>query len=181
MASALAMRSMHRNRGMPRQQCQTMPTKRNTQARYKRYIGPMRRAYAANMTVFLSVVCMGLGLWELSQYSSGPGLAAETAAAAAEGHWRSRTLLNSATNSSGREEVDVLDTCAYEERNITGMWIFFYLCIVYQIFLGIAILCDDHFVPSLEAITEVLDLSEDVAGATFMAAGSCRAYYTLLC
>ena len=28
------------------------------------------------------------------------------------------------------------------------------------------------FVPSLEAISEKLDLSEDVAGATFMAAGS---------
>ena len=37
---------------------------------------------------------------------------------------------------------------------------------------GIAIICDDFFVPSLEAISEKLDLSEDVAGATFMAAGS---------
>ena len=35
-----------------------------------------------------------------------------------------------------------------------------------------AIICDDFFVPSLEAISEKLDLSEDVAGATFMAAGS---------
>lgn len=35
-----------------------------------------------------------------------------------------------------------------------------------------AIVCDDFFVPSLEAISERLDLSEDVAGATFMAAGS---------
>jgi len=37
---------------------------------------------------------------------------------------------------------------------------------------AIAIICDDFFVPSLEAISEKLDLSEDVAGATFMAAGS---------
>lgn len=37
---------------------------------------------------------------------------------------------------------------------------------------GVAIICDDFFVPSLEAISERLDLSEDVAGATFMAAGS---------
>ena len=37
---------------------------------------------------------------------------------------------------------------------------------------AIAIICDDFFVPSLEAISERLDLSEDVAGATFMAAGS---------
>lgn len=32
--------------------------------------------------------------------------------------------------------------------------------------------CDDFFVPSLEVIVEKLKLSEDVAGATFMAAGS---------
>lgn len=37
---------------------------------------------------------------------------------------------------------------------------------------ALAIICDDFFVPSLEAISEKLDLSEDVAGATFMAAGS---------
>lgn len=37
---------------------------------------------------------------------------------------------------------------------------------------AIAIVCDDFFVPSLEAISEKLELSEDVAGATFMAAGS---------
>lgn len=37
---------------------------------------------------------------------------------------------------------------------------------------AIAIICDDFFVPSLEVISETLSLSEDVAGATFMAAGS---------
>ncbi|XP_057199838.1 sodium/potassium/calcium exchanger 4a isoform X1 [Triplophysa rosa] len=39
-------------------------------------------------------------------------------------------------------------------------------------FLGLAIVCDDYFVTSLENICEKLHLSEDVAGATFMAAGS---------
>uniref|UniRef100_A0A674BD82 Solute carrier family 24 member 4a n=1 Tax=Salmo trutta TaxID=8032 RepID=A0A674BD82_SALTR len=39
-------------------------------------------------------------------------------------------------------------------------------------FLALAIVCDDYFVMSLEKICEKLDLSEDVAGATFMAAGS---------
>ncbi|KAM4625830.1 sodium/potassium/calcium exchanger 4a isoform 2-T2 [Polymixia lowei] len=39
-------------------------------------------------------------------------------------------------------------------------------------FLALAIVCDDYFVVSLEKICEKLDLSEDVAGATFMAAGS---------
>jgi K+-dependent Na+/Ca+ exchanger-like protein len=49
-----------------------------------------------------------------------------------------------------------------------------FLCIfgTLWLFVAVAIICDDFFVPSLEAISEILDLSEDVAGATFMAAGS---------
>ncbi|KAG7238193.1 hypothetical protein INR49_031108 [Caranx melampygus] len=39
-------------------------------------------------------------------------------------------------------------------------------------FCALALVCDDYFVPSLEKICERLQLSEDVAGATFMAAGS---------
>uniref|UniRef100_A0A8C7ZZA7 Solute carrier family 24 member 3 n=1 Tax=Oryzias sinensis TaxID=183150 RepID=A0A8C7ZZA7_9TELE len=45
------------------------------------------------------------------------------------------------------------------------------LCTFYM-FCALALVCDDYFVPSLEKICERLDLSEDVAGATFMAAGS---------
>merc|ERR1712178_364816 len=39
-------------------------------------------------------------------------------------------------------------------------------------FKALAVICDDYFVPSLEGISEALQLSNDVAGATFMAAGS---------
>uniref|UniRef100_A0A8C7XS16 Solute carrier family 24 member 3 n=2 Tax=Oryzias sinensis TaxID=183150 RepID=A0A8C7XS16_9TELE len=45
------------------------------------------------------------------------------------------------------------------------------LCTVYM-FYALALVCDDYFVPSLEKICEHLQMSEDVAGATFMAAGS---------
>ena len=40
------------------------------------------------------------------------------------------------------------------------------------LFVGLAIVTDEYFVASLERICERLDLTEDVAGATFMAAGS---------
>jgi K+-dependent Na+/Ca+ exchanger-like protein len=40
------------------------------------------------------------------------------------------------------------------------------------IFLGLGVVCDEWFVPSLEKISESLNLSSDVAGATFLAAGS---------
>ncbi|KAK6622447.1 hypothetical protein RUM44_002258 [Polyplax serrata] len=39
-------------------------------------------------------------------------------------------------------------------------------------FIALAIVCDDYFVSSLDRICEELKLSPDVAGATFMAAGS---------
>lgn len=45
------------------------------------------------------------------------------------------------------------------------------LCTIYM-FCALALVCDDYFVPSMEKICERLHLSEDVAGATFMAAGS---------
>uniref|UniRef100_A0A3Q3LAH4 Solute carrier family 24 member 3 n=1 Tax=Mastacembelus armatus TaxID=205130 RepID=A0A3Q3LAH4_9TELE len=45
------------------------------------------------------------------------------------------------------------------------------LCTIYM-FCALALVCDDYFVPSLEKICERLHLNEDVAGATFMAAGS---------
>merc|ERR1719162_1427286 len=38
-------------------------------------------------------------------------------------------------------------------------------------FAGLAIVCDEFFVPALELFTEELGLTPDVAGATFMAAG----------
>lgn len=38
-------------------------------------------------------------------------------------------------------------------------------------FVALAIVCDEFFVPALDVIIEKLDLQDDVAGATFMAAG----------
>merc|ERR1712166_1515722 len=51
---------------------------------------------------------------------------------------------------------------------------FLYIAICVFIFLGVAIICDGHFTASLEMICsdKGLDLNNDVAGATFMAAGS---------
>ncbi|XGW02757.1 hypothetical protein V3C99_014633 [Haemonchus contortus] len=38
-------------------------------------------------------------------------------------------------------------------------------------FVALAVVCDEFFVPSLSVLIEVFQISEDVAGATFMAAG----------
>lgn len=47
-----------------------------------------------------------------------------------------------------------------------------YILLVVYCFLGLAIVCDEFFQTSLEIISEVLGLTPDVAGATFLAAGS---------
>nr|XP_055030122.1 sodium/potassium/calcium exchanger 5 [Misgurnus anguillicaudatus] len=57
-----------------------------------------------------------------------------------------------------------------QERKDGGVLIYF-IIIVYML-LAVSIVCDDYFLPSLEVISESLGLSQDVAGATFMAAGS---------
>lgn len=47
-----------------------------------------------------------------------------------------------------------------------------YIPLAFLFFFGIAVICDDYFMTSLEQISTSLKLSDDVAGATFMAAGS---------
>ncbi|GAA6225310.1 sodium/potassium/calcium exchanger 3-like isoform X2 [Lates japonicus] len=57
------------------------------------------------------------------------------------------------------------------EQRRQGAMILHVLCAIYM-FHALAIVCDVYFVPSLEKVSENLQLSQDVAGATFMAAGS---------
>lgn len=60
--------------------------------------------------------------------------------------------------------------CTGEVNN--GGIMVLYICGVLYCFLGLAIVCDEFFQTSLEIISEVLKLTPDVAGATFLAAGS---------
>lgn len=56
------------------------------------------------------------------------------------------------------------------EQRRQGAVILHILGVVYM-FVALAIVCDEFFVPSLDVIIEKLDIAEDIAGATFMAAG----------
>ncbi|XP_067138161.1 sodium/potassium/calcium exchanger 4-like [Centruroides vittatus] len=47
-----------------------------------------------------------------------------------------------------------------------------HILVVFYMFYAVAVVCDDYFIASLEECCARLDMSEDVAGATFMAAGS---------
>lgn len=50
--------------------------------------------------------------------------------------------------------------------------VIFHIVIALYMFAALAIVCDEYFVPSLEKLSEGLNMRSDVAGATFMAAGS---------
>lgn len=61
------------------------------------------------------------------------------------------------------------DVFSLEERR-KGAILLHVIGMIYM-FIALAIVCDEFFVPSLTVITEKLAISDDVAGATFMAAG----------
>uniref|UniRef100_A0A3Q2SVF8 Sodium/potassium/calcium exchanger 1 n=1 Tax=Fundulus heteroclitus TaxID=8078 RepID=A0A3Q2SVF8_FUNHE len=50
-------------------------------------------------------------------------------------------------------------------------WVILHILGMMYMFVSLAIVCDEFFVPALGVITDKLAISEDVAGATFMAAG----------
>ncbi|XP_034536650.1 sodium/potassium/calcium exchanger 1-like isoform X2 [Notolabrus celidotus] len=50
-------------------------------------------------------------------------------------------------------------------------WVVLHIVGLVYMFAALAIVCDEFFVPALEVITSKLEISDDVAGATFMAAG----------
>ncbi|KAK4884589.1 hypothetical protein RN001_000860 [Aquatica leii] len=57
-----------------------------------------------------------------------------------------------------------------EDQLRQGAIVLHILGLVYM-FVALAIVCDEFFVPALDVIIEKLDIQDDVAGATFMAAG----------
>ncbi|XP_014886477.1 sodium/potassium/calcium exchanger 2 isoform X5 [Poecilia latipinna] len=61
------------------------------------------------------------------------------------------------------------DLFSLEERR-QGAVVLHMFGMIYM-FIALAIVCDEFFVPALTVITEKLSISDDVAGATFMAAG----------
>uniref|UniRef100_A0A3P9KDR8 Sodium/potassium/calcium exchanger 1 n=1 Tax=Oryzias latipes TaxID=8090 RepID=A0A3P9KDR8_ORYLA len=50
-------------------------------------------------------------------------------------------------------------------------WVILHILGMVYMFVSLAIVCDEFFVPALGVITYKLEISDDVAGATFMAAG----------
>ncbi|XP_060708820.1 sodium/potassium/calcium exchanger 1 [Hemiscyllium ocellatum] len=69
-------------------------------------------------------------------------------------------------HTKGEYPVDVFSV----EQRRQG-WVLLHATGMVYMFIALALVCDEFFVPSLGEIIEKLEISDDVAGATFMAAG----------
>ncbi|XP_077366793.1 sodium/potassium/calcium exchanger 4 isoform X2 [Festucalex cinctus] len=92
-------------------------------------------------------------------------------------HWGRRLMASAAENETEPKNCSAPaihefpnDLFSNNERKSGA--ILLHIAAALYMFLALAITCDEYFVTSLEKICEKLHLSEDVAGATFMAAGS---------
>ncbi|XP_067276575.1 sodium/potassium/calcium exchanger 1 isoform X3 [Pseudorasbora parva] len=84
------------------------------------------------------------------------------------------TLVSNTTASSPGEAPHIKgeypeDIFSIEERR--RGWVMLHIFGMVYMFVSLAIVCDEFFVPTLGVITDKLAISDDVAGATFMAAG----------
>ncbi|XP_069545939.1 sodium/potassium/calcium exchanger 3 isoform X1 [Brachyistius frenatus] len=125
-------------------------------------------------------VLLGLivGLQSVAQKA---GYHISSSLAVEEARWESRHLLqeDNESNLYSEPEKNCTEPAIHEfprdyftnQERTEGAVGLHVLCAVYM-FYALALVCDDYFVPCLEKLCERLHLSEDVAGATFMAAGS---------
>uniref|UniRef100_A0A1I8ID52 Na_Ca_ex domain-containing protein n=1 Tax=Macrostomum lignano TaxID=282301 RepID=A0A1I8ID52_9PLAT len=93
-------------------------------------------------------------------------LVTSAAAAAADGTRYDPSIQCNDSEATGEYPRDVF-TCEQKSR---GAIVLHCIGLLYM-FCALAIVCDEFFVPSLSVITRRLRISNDVAGATFMAAG----------
>ncbi|XP_026870594.2 sodium/potassium/calcium exchanger 3 isoform X2 [Electrophorus electricus] len=117
----------------------------------------------------------------LSRFAEHSGYALSSFSPEVSDKWESRRLLEHFANET--EEPRAERNCTMpgihefpedvftNQERMEGAVALHIMSAMYM-FYALALVCDDYFVPSLEKICERLHLSEDVAGATFMAAGS---------
>ncbi|KAK8775026.1 hypothetical protein V5799_010441, partial [Amblyomma americanum] len=144
--------------------------------------GRLRRRWRDPRLVFLSAM---LVFGCLSYFHAPPsaGCKAEPLLHRSDGleplAWRSRSLLSTDTPAANGTEHNGNETVKRaqfpedlfsDDQLKRGAVILHVMGMVYM-FVALAIVCDEFFIPALDVITVKLDISEDVAGATFMAAG----------
>lgn len=79
------------------------------------------------------------------------------------------TTANATTSTATDDRQFPTDLFSLEQKR-RGAVILHIVGVLYM-FVALAIVCDEFFIPALEIVAQSLKLSDDVAGATFMAAG----------
>eukprot|EP00472_Partenskyella_glossopodia_P010381 CAMPEP_0197518498 /NCGR_PEP_ID=MMETSP1318-20131121/3689_1 /TAXON_ID=552666 /ORGANISM="Partenskyella glossopodia, Strain RCC365" /LENGTH=624 /DNA_ID=CAMNT_0043068877 /DNA_START=336 /DNA_END=2210 /DNA_ORIENTATION=- len=131
------------------------------------------RGLSTRRSIQLGFLCVTLSLQVLygsSLFSSNSALFSSNSDIAAGGTGISgmaRRLLSSSEND---ELSNYPDDAFSKQQRQDGAAVLHALGVIYM-FAALAIICDEFFVPSLDVICRRLDLQNDVAGATFMAAG----------
>ncbi|KAF7284397.1 hypothetical protein GWI33_022183 [Rhynchophorus ferrugineus] len=74
-------------------------------------------------------------------------------------------------NATEKKEDPLFPTDLFTDEQLKSGAIVLHIIGVIYMFVALAIVCDEFFVPSLDVIIEKLEIQDDVAGATFMAAG----------
>ncbi|XP_065350605.1 sodium/potassium/calcium exchanger Nckx30C isoform X2 [Cloeon dipterum] len=131
-------------------------------------------------TVVVSSIMLLIKPWATHHQRGVPDAVASTS------EWSSRHLLSGGGHHGGHvklienmtslNETEVPKDPLFPEDLFTleqrrqGAVALHILGVIYM-FVALAIVCDEFFVPSLDVIIEKLDIADDVAGATFMAAG----------
>ncbi|XP_075891517.1 sodium/potassium/calcium exchanger 3-like [Nelusetta ayraudi] len=159
------------------QPAQVMPSQRKVRARRKK----RKELVVIQICLFGGLLLLVKGFSYLAERS---GVDVSLADGADQGRRGGRRLLQEMDNSSLEEmggegskncnapALHEFPTDLFTNKERTeGAVALHVLCAIYM-FCALALVCDDYFVPSLEKLCERLNLSEDVAGATFMAAGS---------
>uniref|UniRef100_A0A3F2Z0Z2 Sodium/calcium exchanger membrane region domain-containing protein n=1 Tax=Anopheles minimus TaxID=112268 RepID=A0A3F2Z0Z2_9DIPT len=75
------------------------------------------------------------------------------------------------TNKTDAKKDPLFPSDLFTEEQLRNGAIILHIIGVIYMFVALAIVCDEFFVPSLDVIIEKLGITDDVAGATFMAAG----------
>ena len=133
---------------------------------------PRRRTNVSFVFLMPLSFCVLFFLLQLLSINMGlvgivPSTRSRTNTFASEFHHR--TLLNSSDTKSDNNGQYPEDEFTLEQKR-QGAVVLHIVGMCYM-FLALAIACDEFFVPALAVITMKLNISEDVAGATFMAAG----------
>ncbi|XP_062373011.1 sodium/potassium/calcium exchanger 2-like [Sardina pilchardus] len=163
--------------------------KRKRYLHTRRKLRPLRIAGFLLSLAAISTVPFALGAFS-SAFGTHPSLASSSSPSSLLGGAPHRTLLStdrwrSGDNASAEDSPVALRSSAADGNKSQGDYpedlfslekrqqgaVLLHMMGMLYMFIALAIVCDEFFVPALTVIIERFGISDDVAGATFMAAG----------